>query len=74
MEVLDTAMKIITGPWDGITWIIVFMFGSSALGIIYKLFTGKSFESNTSYDDTDTDDFTDYTQRYSPLNIWHNKR
>ncbi|MDD2781951.1 hypothetical protein [Sulfuricurvum sp.] len=72
METLDLAMKIITGPWDLITWLIVIMFGASMIGLLYQVITGKSFDNGTSFDTSCEEDyFTDYNKRYIPWNIWN---
>ena len=74
VETLDLAMQIITGPWDAITWIIVLMLGSSVLGGLYKLFTGKSFDSGTSsHHDIYENYFTDLNKWYIPWNIWNER-
>lgn len=72
METLDLAMKIITGPWDAITWIVALMLGASVLGAVYKFVTGKSFDGTSSQYRENY--FTDFNKRdIVPWNIWNEK-
>lgn len=73
MELIKIALKIITGPWDLITWFIVIMLSASTIGLLYLNITGKSFDNNASNDTSSEENyFTDSYKRYTaPWNIWN---
>lgn len=48
MEYVDVAHKIITGPWDVITWVIALMLGVSIIAILYRLVIGRAWDGGYS--------------------------
>lgn len=78
MEYVDVALKIITGPWDIITWIIALILGASVIGGVYRIIAGKTFgNASTEYDgieefnDSMTKPYTDSSYQNMPGNIWN---
>lgn len=74
MEYIKIALKIITSPWDLITWLIVIMLCASMIGLLYQNITGKSFDNGTAVDTSCEENyFTDYNKKYMPWNMWNER-